>query len=135
MFKKDIIFIVLLCIITSILNGVNSIYSIEISILNLISTAIFLICLIGYSFLNGKYRRKKFINFIVIYWGIAFIINLTCILYPIPVLYPLAIVNFFPLYGIYYFVEILNNPLILIIINFFICIFFFLLGRLKKSNF
>jgi hypothetical protein len=134
MFKKDTIVIFILCIVTSIPNGINAMYATEISILNLISTFVFYIFLIIYSFRKGKINSKNFIKYISIYWGIAFIINLICIVYPLTLLYPLAIINFFPSYGIYYFVKFLNNPLVLICINFLICICSFSLGKFLKSN-
>lgn len=108
-----LLFITILQVIIMMLNIGNAIDSENLSVINVISTSVFVLALIGYSYYNGLNKRKDYLIFNIIYWSIIFASFIIVEFNPIPLLSALQILVIVPMYAISYTLIQFQMPLLI----------------------
>ncbi len=105
-YKQHIVFSLLVAFPTLFTNLLDSAFANSVSVLNIISTLLFLGAWTIYGFHVGYNRRGNFINFTLIYWGA----NIGIVIFqhyfsdtPL-IIFPMYVI-FAPMYALYYFLN------------------------------
>lgn len=104
-YKRYIIFSLLVALPVVFINVTNAAYANSVSVLNIVSTTLFLVAWMVYGFYAGYNKAKSFLVFNFIFWSLNLVITIIHNIKDIEYLYLLPVyTSFIPMYGVYYLI-------------------------------
>ena len=104
-YKRYILFSLIIALPGALINVKNILYANSVSVVNIISTLLFIAAWMVYGFYAGYNKAKSFLIFNFIFWSLNLGLTIIHSIKDIDFLYIFTIyTSFVPMYGLYYFI-------------------------------